>query len=396
MACGGLVFAGALTFGELASRYPVAGGLYVYLREGWGARVAFLYGWQSLLIMDPGVAAALATGLSEYAVLLWGPAGGAERWIAIAVIWLLAIVSMAGLGLSAGLLAAMTVLKCLAFAGVFGLALAAGSGSWSHFEPFAARHANAVPLAEAVGLAFVGIFFSFGGFWEASRIAGEVSDAPRTMPVALAVGVSAVTVIYFATTVAFVYLAPVGHMTSASAFAQRAGEAMLGPAGPAALGSVVILSVIASLLALLIMAPRLYVAMHQDRLFPGTLASVSQSRGAPARATALLAVLASGYVLAGTFQEILAFFMCTTLVFVSLAAAALFAVRRRVPERPPFQLPGYPVTPVLFIGLVAAVVVLIAVSRPLPAVAGIIIVLLGLPAYTIFARRLRPGRQVFP
>ncbi|HYB54201.1 MAG TPA: amino acid permease, partial [Thermoanaerobaculia bacterium] len=85
---GALVVAGAWTFGELASRYPQAGGLYVYLQKAWGRRVAFLYGWQSLLIMDPGIIAALALGLAGYFALLFPAAAGLERWWALAAIWL--------------------------------------------------------------------------------------------------------------------------------------------------------------------------------------------------------------------------------------------------------------------------------------------------------------------
>lgn len=100
LACGALVLAGAWTFGELASRYPEAGGLYVYLREAWGRRVAFLYGWQSLLVMDPGVTAALALGLAPYLVVLWPAAAGRERWLALAAVWVMALANMAGLRLS--------------------------------------------------------------------------------------------------------------------------------------------------------------------------------------------------------------------------------------------------------------------------------------------------------
>src|SRR4029079_11473974 len=106
---GVLVLAGGLTFGELASRYPRAGGPYIYLREAWGERIAFLYGWQSLLVMDPGVTAALATGLSAYIVVLWPTAAGAERWLAVGIIWVLAAVSIVGLTLSARVLAAITI-----------------------------------------------------------------------------------------------------------------------------------------------------------------------------------------------------------------------------------------------------------------------------------------------
>ena len=76
LVCGGFVFAGALTFGELAARYPRAGGLYVYFHEAFGPRVAFLYGWQSILIMDPGITAALAVGLSPYLACCGRPPPG--------------------------------------------------------------------------------------------------------------------------------------------------------------------------------------------------------------------------------------------------------------------------------------------------------------------------------
>lgn len=129
VACGALVFAGALTFGELAARYPLAGGPYIYLREGWGERVAFLYGWQSALILDPGITAALAAGLSEYVIVLRPSAAGFERWIAVAVIWMLAVVAMVGLRLSARTLGALTVAKVLVIAGIGVLAFTTGRGS---------------------------------------------------------------------------------------------------------------------------------------------------------------------------------------------------------------------------------------------------------------------------
>lgn len=387
LGCGLLVLFGAFTFGELASRYPRAGGPYIYLREGWGAQLAFLYGWQSLLIMDPGVTAALATGLSEYLVLLWPSAAGSERWLAVAVIWLLAGLSIGGLTLSTRVLGALTALKLAAFAGVAVTALVFGTGDWTHFQPFIGRQPGTAPAGGAIAIALVGVFFSFGGFWEASRIAGEVRSATRTMPLALAIGVTCVTAVYVVTTVAFIYLVPAEQATSAAEFARRAGEAMFGRAGPAILALVVVLSVTASILALLIMAPRLYVAMSHDRLFPSAIASVSASTQTPARATMLLAFMASLFALVGSFQQIIAFFMCTTLMFVALAAAALIVVRRRAHQPAIFSSPGYPVTTMLFIALVAAVVVLVAINRPIEAITGLAIAALGLVAYRLLVRR---------
>jgi APA family basic amino acid/polyamine antiporter len=298
----------------------------------------------------------------------------------------LVIVSIGGLRLSARVLGIITGFKLLALVAVVIVAFAAGTGSWSHFQPVLGRQASTVPLGEAMALGLVSVFFSFGGFWEASRMAGEVRNVTRTLPLALAVGVTCVTVVYVATTMAFVYIVPPQQVTSASEFARQAGDAMLGPAGPSILASIVVLSVVASILALLIMAPRLYVAMSRDGLFPAALASVNPVTQSPARATTLLGVLASLFVSVGTFQQIIAFFMCTSLGFITLAAAALVVIRRRARGGTSFRAPGYPVTTALFVLLLFSVVTFVGINQPLQAITGFMIVLLGLPAHHFFAR----------
>lgn len=379
LACGAIIFAGALTFGELAARYPRAGGPYVYLREAWGERIAFLYGWQSVLIMDPGVTAALASGLAAYVVVLWPRTAGSETIVALAAVWTLTLLAISGLRLSTRTLGVLTALKLLAVVGIVVAAFTVGEGSWANLAPFTARRAAATPLMEALALGLVGVFFSFGGFWEASRMAGEIRNPGRTLPLALGLGVTCVTTVYVLTSVAFMYLVPVEQATTASEFARRAGEAVLGPAGPAVFASVVVLSTLASALALVMMAPHVYVAMGRDGLFPSALAAVRPGTGTPARAMLLLATLASVFVLVGTFQQIVAFFICTALTFIAMAAAALFVVRRRAPGETSFKSPGYPVGPALFVLLITAVVLLVLMARPVEALAGAAIVLLGLP-----------------
>lgn len=391
--CGLLVLGGAFTFGELASRYPEAGGPYVFLREAWGERAAFLFGWQALLVMDPGVIAALAAGLSQYLVVAWPAAEGAERWVAIAVIWALAGIAVTGLRPSVSVLGGLTVLKVVAIVGVAFFAFAWGDGSWSHLEPFVGSRSGGPSLGEGLAAGLIGVFFSFGGFWEASRVAGEVRDEARTVPLALVLGVSAVIVIYVTTTLAFIYLVPVEAATSASEFAERAGVAMFGPSGPAVLAVVVVLSVAASIIALFIMAPRVYMAMEEDGVLPEALVPGGTEADTPGRAVVFLALLASAFVLVGTFDQIVAFFMCTTLVFIALAAAALPVVRRRDAEAGGFRSPGYPMTPALFVLLLTAVVVLVAASRPVQALTGFAVVLLGIPAHALTAgsRPRTPG-----
>jgi APA family basic amino acid/polyamine antiporter len=205
--------------------------------------------------------------------------------------------------------------------------------------------------------------------------------------------VAVVTALYVLTTLAFLYLVPVEEAADASAFARRFGEALLGASGARALSAVVVVSAAASVLALLLMAPRLYVAMSRDGLFPATLASLHPRTRAPARATTLLAAMATVFVLSGSFSQVVALFMCTTLVFIGLAAAGLAVVRRRPTAAGGFRAPGYPLSPALFVLLVLAVVALIALARPLPALTGFALMLTGVPVFEALARRASGARN---
>jgi APA family basic amino acid/polyamine antiporter len=381
------VLAGAFTFGELASRYPQAGGLYVYLREAWGPRVAFLYGWQALLVMDPGVTAALAAGASQYAGVVIPSLAAYPRATAAALIWIVAALNMAGLTFGARVFALLTIVKIGTLAAIVFGGFFVGAGSWSHFVPFVGDRVGAtMPLAPAVAIGLVSVFFSFGGFWEASRIAAEVRDPRRQVPLALVAGVACVTVIYLLTTAAFVFLVPPASATSAAEFARLAGEALAGSSGPALLASAVLVSVVASSMAMLMVAPRLYEAMGRDGLFPRAIATRTAT-GVPVRATLVLATLATTFVLLGTFDQIVSFFIAATLVFLALAAAAVFVVRRRAGAPAPFRAPGYPATPAVFMTLVLGITIMVTANRPLQALTGGVLVLLGLPAYRIFERR---------
>jgi APA family basic amino acid/polyamine antiporter len=386
------VLAGAFTFGELASRYPQAGGLYVYLREAWGPRVAFLYGWQCLLVMDPGVTAALAAGAAQYAGLLWPDLADHPRLTAAGIIWVLAGLNMAGLTAGARVFGVLTTLKLCTLAAIVVGAFVTGAGSWSHFVPAAAERAGAAPLGPALAIGLISVFFSFGGFWETSRVAAEVRNPRRNVPVALVAGVLCVTVIYLLTTAAFILLVPPASATSAAEFARLAGEALAGPVGPTLLAAAVLVSVVASAMAMLMVAPRLYEAMGRDGVFPPAIATRTRA-GAPVRSTLVLAAFSTTFVLLGTFDQIVSFFIVATLAFLALAAAAVFVVRRRDGTVAAFPAPGYPVTPVLFIMLVGGIALMVAVNRPLQAAAGLALVLIGLPAYRMFAARPTGHRQ---
>ncbi|HVH11345.1 MAG TPA: amino acid permease, partial [Gemmatimonadales bacterium] len=277
------------------------------------------------------------------------------------------------------------------------LALVLRLGSWSHFVPFVAQRPGADPLPGALAPGLVGAFFAFGGWWEIAKLAGETRDPGRTLPRALALGVAAVTVVYLLTSAVFVYLVPLEQVKSGEAFAAQAGEALFGLAGGRVFAGIVILAVLGSLLALLMALPRVYYAMARDGVFFQGVAAVHPRTGTPARAIALQAALASLMVVVGTFNQILSYFVFITVLFVGLTVAGLFALRRRDPNVAPYRTPGYPITPVIFLALVAVLLVLLAGHNPAQAVLGVGIVGLGLPVYLFaFRRRLTPEGTTLP
>ena len=388
---GVMALSGALCYGALAARFPEAGGGYVYLRETYGPLVAFLYGWKCLLVMDPGITATLAAGLAGTVGYAFGISGVALKVIAVGAILVLAVLSLVGIRFGARVMQWLTVIKLGALALIAILGLALGAGSWSHFVPFVAQRAGSDPLPGALAPALVGAFFAFGGWWEVAKLAGEARDPARTVPRALVLGVAAVTVVYVLTSAVFLYLVPLERVTSGETFAAQAGEALFGPAGGRVFAGVVIVAVLGSLLALLMALPRVYYAMARDGVFFKAVAALHPRFGTPARAVTIQATLASIFVVVATFQQILSYFIFVTVVFLALTVGGVFLLRRRGEL---LRIPGYPLTPVLFLVLAALLLVLLAGHNPLQAALGVGIVAVGGPVYFFaFRGRLTPQSE---
>ena len=310
---------GALCYGSLAARYPEAGGTYVFLREIYGKRTAFLYGWLSLLVTDPGLTAMLAVGLASYAAHLvpLGPWG--LKAVAAGSIITLAAIHMLGVSPGSRVMGTLAALKLglLGFLVIWGFGM--GRGDWSNLTPFWSQRSGSDPFLPALGIALVGAFFAFAGWWDASKIAGDLQDPKRTMPRALMLGVSIVTVVYIAVSLVFLYLvAPEQIAADSGAFAALAGDALFGRSGEVIFSLVVVISVAGSLAAVLMAAPRVYFAMARDGIFFASFGAVDPRRDVPARATAVQASLASVLAVSGSFGQILSYFMVPTLVFLRL------------------------------------------------------------------------------
>ncbi len=386
---GALAVCGALCYGELAARFPHDGGIYVYLLETCGRRIAFLYGWMCLLVLDPGLTAALAVGLASYAGYIFPSSALAAKVVAIGVIWSLCVLNVFSIRVGAGILRWTTWLKLGVLAAMVVWAFAFRLGSWSNFVPFVAQRPGSLPLGPALGAAMVGGFFSFGGWWDVSKIAGEVRDPGRTLPRAMLLGVLIVTVVYILVSAAFVYLLPLSQVTSDQAFVAQAGAVLFGPAGGMVFAAIVVVCVLSSLAAFIMSAPRVYYAMAKDGLFVQAMARTHSRFGTPANAILLQGSIATILVVIGSFQQIIAYFIFVAILFLALAGAGLFTARKRNQGiQPVFLTPAYPVPAMVFLVLMSALLVLLVLHSPREALLGTAVVAAGLPVYSVLQRKV--------
>lgn len=386
---GAMTLSGALCYGELAGRFPRSGGLYIYLQEIFGRRIAFLYGWMCLLVLDPGLTAALATGIAGYAAYIfhWSPL--TIKLAAAAVIWALCLMNILSIRLSAGFLRWITWLKLSVLALLTFWAVVFRLGSWSNFVPLVDRRPGSLPMLPALAAAMVGAFFSFGGWWDVSKIAGGVRDPSRTLPRALLYGVLTVTAVYILVSMVFWYVVPLNKVTSDETFVAQAGEILFGQAGGIIFAIIVILCVVGGLAAFMMSAPRVYYAMAQDGLFLRSIARLHSRFHTPANAILIQGVIACVLVAIGTFQQIISYVIFSAVGFIGLAAAGLFVLRRgdQAKGSPAILAPGYPFTPIAFLLMIFMLLILIGVRSPREALFGALVLATGLPVYELFRRR---------
>jgi APA family basic amino acid/polyamine antiporter len=391
LAMGVMALTGALCYGSLAARYPEAGGGYVYLREGWGRGVAFLYGWKCLFVLDPGLTAAFAVGVASYVAYMVELSPVAQKLLAMSAIFLVASANMVGVRLGAGITRWLTFLKLGLLACLIIWGFARGLGDWSHFVPFVAQRPGSAALGSALAIGLVSAFFSFGGWWDASKVAGETRDPRRTVPRALLLGVTIVTLVYILTTTAFLYLVPLERVTSGEAFAAQAGEALFGRIGGSVFAVVVCIAVLSSLTSYMTAAPRVYYAMARDGIFLKAAGALHPRFGTPVGAILVQASLALVLVGLGSFNQIVGYFLFVTVLFVTLTVAAVF----RVPSRANSEDDRGRVSaamPVVFLTFAVLLLILFVRNSPRQALLGTAVVGLGWPVYHLGFRHALPRR----
>jgi basic amino acid/polyamine antiporter, APA family len=393
---GGVALAGALTYAELAALFPRSGGIYVFIREGFGRLPAFLFGWAELLIIRPGAYGAISITSSAYTLRVLGldPAaavGGlpvrAEQLLAAAYIGLVALVNYFGIQRGAVLQNLSTAFKVAALTAliVLGFVLGGGAGGGAAGEGSMLSQRASVGLSPFL-VAMVAILWAYDGWGDLAFIGGEVRDPERNLPLALLLGTGAVVVLYLCANLVYLYLIPIEQMKHAELVAADAARLLVGPAGVVAVSAVVAVSTFGTLNGSMMTAPRIFFAMAEDGLFPRAISRVDPRTGAPGNAVVLAAVLGVVFVLVRSFTELAEQFIIGIWPFYALALAAVFVLRRRPGLVRAYATWGYPWVPLLF--LVGSLFLLgnYLISEPVLFALDVAVVLSGIPVYYLWPR----------
>ncbi len=387
-----LALCGALTYAELAALFPRSGGVYVYVREGFGRLPAFLFGWAELLLIRASALGAIATPFAEYLLRSLGldptrpPYDGVVHWVAALAIMVTATLNYVGVRWSALLLNVTTTAKYGALALLVLLAFAVGHGNFAHFAE------TAGPVRSGLfGLALVSVMWAYDGWGDLSFVGGEVRDPERNLPRALLLGTGAVVAIYLLVNAAYLYLIPIGPMAHSPLVAADAAQQLLGQLGVGLVAIVVMVATFSTLLGSMLTAPRIFFAMADDGLFFRRVARVHPRFQTPGVAIVLTAILGIIYVAFRTFQQLADQFVVAIFPFYALAAAAVFVLRRR---RPPAVVPrpvrviGYPVVPALFVLATLYMLGNALFEDPVRTGLAFLIILAGVPVYYVTEARI--------
>lgn len=413
----------AMSFGEMASMFPRAGGLYVYLREAYGPLFGFLYGWTHLLVIQGGTIAAVAMAFSKFLGVIFPSVSTYNLFLHIgtfeidfvelvAILSIIVITWVNSKGIEEGKIVqnVFTVLKIaiLLFIIIIGLWFAVGTDSGNFNKDVFHRNTSggvdipgliSIPLLAALAISMVGSLFSSDAWYNITFASGEVVNPRKTIPRSMIIGTLTVAVLYFLVNYTYLKILPLRgspedlsvlgrgiQFAEEDRVATAAMYQVLGRAAETLMAVVLVISTFGCNNGLILSGARVYYAMARDNLFFKP-AGYLNTKGVPGIGLTIQAIWCSLLCLSGTYSQLLLYVVFAVLLFNILLITALFVFRFKLPftERP-YKAVGYPVIPVIYIALCAFIMVVLLIYKPEYTWRGLIVAITGIPVYFIWKR----------
>ena len=378
-------FFGALACAELGAAMPSTGGQYVFIREAFGPLAGFLCGWTNFLIARGAQSAWLAVVLAIY-ISYFHPFGPlASKAIAVAAIALFTFVNYRGVTLGA------LVQKSFAAAKLIGILVIVGSA-------FLFGHASTAPATtvapvtfSSFGVALIACLLAYDGWVQMSFVAGEIKNPRRNILFALGFGIAAVIAVYLLANLAYLRVLSIPEIAASTHVGADAAERVLGPIGGTLVSTIILLSIIGSLNGAILTCPRVYFAQAQDGLFFRRFGEVHPRYKTPAFAILAQGVWAIVLIVSGSYETLIDYAMFAIWLSYVFMIAGVLVLRRTQADLPrPYKMWGYPVTPLLFLGVALWFLGNMLVTRPIPSLAGLGLIAGGVPVYFLW-RRVGPS-----
>ena len=385
---GGLAtYLGALVFSELGARFPKSGGVYVYLKESYGPLMGFLYGWIILLIVNTGALAALSFAFADYLEFFFHLDNNSKKIIGISTVLGLSLINTLGVGVSQNLAKTFTGLKLFAlFLIILLAAYILGTDSPGYLTEGLNKD-KPDDLWTLILLAFVGVFWSFGGWHHATYLSGETINPKKNVPKAMLIGTLTVMIVYVLTILAYMSLAPLELLAASDKIAGDAVGNSISNGGKLVTVAITI-SIFGTIAIYTMTAPRIYYAMAKDKIFFSFLADIHPRFKTPYKAIIFQAIWACILILVwGSFKELITFVTFMDLMFMVLAGLSIFYFRKNHKDKPDFYLKAYPLVPIIYVLIAGAFVVMQLFQLNTESLAGLAILTLGIPTFILFNRK---------
>lgn len=381
---GGVVaLCGAFCYAELSAMFPRSSGEYNFLTRSYNPAIGFIAGWLSATVGFAAPVALAAMAFGQYAA---GVVPGLSPWLpGLAVIWIVSAVHLVGTRHGSAFQVASTVLKLVMIVAFIAAGLLVGRGGApagaAAFDLAPAAGVSAQILSAPFAISLVFVMYSYSGWNAATYIMGEVRDPVRTVPRALFFGTAIVIALYVALNLVFLYTTSEGELAGQLDVAIIAGRHIFGDAGGRLVGALICIGLISTISAMMWIGPRVAMTMGED-LHVFRIFAYRTKAGVPSVAILFQLVVATLLFSTGTFEAVLDFIQLSLTFCSFLTVLGVIKLRITHPELArPYRAWGYPLTPIFFCAVSLFIMYYLVTHRPVPSLAGLAMVLVGLAIY---------------
>ncbi|KEI78351.1 amino acid permease [Clostridium botulinum A2 117] len=384
LAGGVITIASGLTVAEIAAAIPKTGGIFVYIKELYGEKFAFLLGWVQSIVYIPGSAAALSIILSIQ-ITSFIPLTAIEQKVsAIAFIIFIMILNIISTKLVSKMQGVISIAKLIPIIAIIALGFIKGTAKGDILN------ISSSSTVSGFGAALLGTLWAYDGWISVGNMAGELKDPKKDLPRSIIIGLGTTIVVYVLINLALINIMPMSAIITSEKPASDAAVVLLGSTGAKIISAGILISIFGALNGYLMTGVRIPLAMSQDRSIPFSkyFSKVHQKSGTPVNAFIFETVLACLYVLSGSFNVLTDLVMFVLWLFFTMAVAGIFVLRTKFKHLDrPYKVPLYPLVPL--IGIIGSSYIIIStlITNTFYALCGIGITLLGLPVYSYIKKQ---------